>query len=505
MSTDNAQMLDLLAINSATISPDASRVGIVLAAGHGKRIRSENSKMLHEIWGTPSALRVANAVSDGLDSSDQVIVVGIKGEDVIRSAGPKPGRCFAYQENPAIGLPAGTGDAVRVALSTFEPAAQDRDIYIFPGDMGLLKSEVVDRFRTIFEASENDMMLLTGQYSGPTDTNYYGRILRVPEIDISGASSESDRDRVIEIRQHKDILNQDSAQKYEVVFNGKTYAFGRQELLETREIDTLVFAFRESTLREYIHKLDTDNFQKELQLTDLVHQYNQNDLVVRATLAEREEEILAFNVKSVWRQMESIARRWAYEKLKDTITIVDQEDFYIADEVIQQILDLDEQHGPLDIVIGKGVHIDASVKLNRRVQIGDHSRLTGNVVLGEEVHIGVGVECSTYRNQALELGAAVQVLSRNILKGDMQVGAGSRIESGVIMTGSDDWPLRMGERVTVKGTSYLYGCTIDDGLFIEHSVIKCSHVKAIRNDDGAIQPVRYVLPAPQGLDSIEDL
>ena len=505
MSIDSTQMQDLLEKNNAAISSGAARVGIVLAAGHGKRIRSENSKMLHEIWGTPSALRVANAVSEGLDSPDQVIVVGIKGEDVIRSAGPKPGRCFAYQENPVLGLPAGTGDAVRVALSTFEPAVQNRDIYIFPGDMGLLKSEVVERFRMIFEASETDMMLLTGQYSGSTDTNYYGRILRVPETDISGASSGSDRDRVIEIRQHKDILNQDPNQKYEVVFNGKTYAYGRKELLETREIDTLVFAFRESTLREYIHKLDTDNVQKELQLTDLVHQYNQNGLVVRATLAEREEEILAFNVKSVWRQMESIARRWAYEKLKDTITIVDEEDFYIADEVIQQILELDEQHGPLDIVIGKGVHIDRSVRLNRRVQIGDRARLTGNVILGEEVHIGVGAECSTYPNQTLELGPTVQVLSRNILKGDLKIGAGSRIESGVIMTGSDAWPLRMGERVTVKGTSYLYGCRIDDGLSIEHSVIKCSHVRAIRNDDGIIQPVRYVLPAPEGLASIADL
>ena len=33
------------------IDETTPRLGIVLAAGHGKRIRSETSKMLHEIWG----------------------------------------------------------------------------------------------------------------------------------------------------------------------------------------------------------------------------------------------------------------------------------------------------------------------------------------------------------------------------------------------------------------------------------------------------------------------
>ena len=58
-------MLDQL---SMAISPQAARVGIVLAAGHGKRIRSETSKMLHEIWGKPTVVRVADAVESGLES-----------------------------------------------------------------------------------------------------------------------------------------------------------------------------------------------------------------------------------------------------------------------------------------------------------------------------------------------------------------------------------------------------------------------------------------------------
>jgi len=444
-------------------------------------------------------------VYQGLKSPNQVVVVGIMGADVIRSTGCRAGRVFAYQENPVLGLPAGTGDAVRIALDAFVRANDNRDIYIFSGDFGLLTGEVVDRFRQTFETSKADMMMLTGQYSGSADSNYYGRILRVPENDASGTPSGGDRDRVIEIKQHRDILDLGPTESYEIVFNDRTYAFDRQTLLETREIDTLVFAFKESTLREYIHRLKTDNIQGELQLTDLVHRYNQNGLIVLATVAESEEDILAFNVKSVWRQMESIARRWAYERLKDTITIVDEEDFFIDDEVVDQILELDRAKGPLDVVIGKGVHLGSHVRLSRRVQIGDRSELTGNIELGEDVHIGVGVQLSTYPDQTLVLGKAVQVLSRNILKGNLRIGEGSRIESGVIITGSDDYPLDIGKHVTVKGTSYLYGCRIDDGLFIEHSVIKCQHVRAIKTADGSIQPIRYVLPEPEGLGSIGNL
>lgn len=502
---ENGHIPDLLSEFNSTFEPNTSRVGIVLAAGHGKRIRSETSKMLHQIWGRPSALRVATAAREGLESPNQVVVVGIKGIDVIRSTGSEKGRVFAYQENPVIGLPGGTGDAVRTALDAFCDTGKNRDIYVFPGDMGLLSSQVVNRFREIFESSGADMMMLTGEYSGPVRTNYYGRILRVPEEDAAGQSSGDDQDRVIEIRQHRDILDQDPESLYEVEFNGRTHAFHRQTLLETREIDTLTFAFKEAALRQHIAELTTDNAQGELQLTDLVHLFNQNGLVVRATMAEQEEDILAFNVKSVWRQMESIARARVYEILRDTITIVDEEDFYIADEVVDRILELDEAQGPTDIVIGKGAHIGPEVELNRRVHIGDRSELTGHIVLGEDVQIGAGVAMSTYPNQTLKLGNGVQVLSRNILKGNLQIGARSRIESGVIMTGSDEHPLRTGERVTVKGTSYIYGCTVDDDLFIEHSVIQCKHVKAIHNSNGSVQPVRYVLPDPEGLNSITNL
>ena len=505
MSKETQRTQTLLHDLNGEIIPTHPRIGIVLAAGHGKRIRSETSKMLHQIWGRPTVLRVASAVQKGLESPNQIIVVGIKGAEVAHATGSQPGRIFAYQENPVIGLPAGTGDAVRVALQAFPDSGEDRGIYIFLGDMGLLTDSVVAQFRRSFESHPCDMMVLTGAYSGPADQNSYGRIVRIPATDRSGLSSGADSGNVIEIKEHKDILSLDPEEPYEIAYNGRPYAFTRDELLETREINTGVFAFREKQLRAYIDRIDTDNVQGELMLTDLVHIFNQSGRVVRAAQAASEEEVLAFNVKSVWQQMEAIARRWAYERLMDTITIVDEEDFFIADEVIEQILALDKNNGPLDIVIGKGVHIGPQVQLNRRIHIADHCQLHGRVILGEGVRLGFGVQCSTYPDQALILEDGVEVLNRNILKGDLRIGTGSRIESGVIMTGSDSFPMCVGKRVTIKGTSYLYGCQVDDDLLIEHSVIKCKHIEQVRRRDGSMQPIRYVLPQPEGLDSISDL
>ena len=64
-------------------------------------------------------MRVARAVQQGLDSPNQIIVVGIKGADVAKATSAQSGRVFAYQENPVLGLPAGTGDAVTGAASLF--------------------------------------------------------------------------------------------------------------------------------------------------------------------------------------------------------------------------------------------------------------------------------------------------------------------------------------------------------------------------------------------------
>ena len=44
----------------------------------------------------------------------------------------------------------------------------------------------------------------------------------------------------------------------------------------------------------------------------------------------------------------------------------------------------------------------------------------------------------------------------------------------------------------------------EDNLLIEHSVLVKRKVKAVKNEKGEIQPVRYFLPDTEGRDIIKD-
>ena len=87
----------------------SNEVAIILAAGHGKRIKSQTSKMLHKIWEIPTVERVYNACKLGVQNINTVIVVGIKALDVMDVIGKRESNKFAFQEKQN-----GTGHAVQV-------------------------------------------------------------------------------------------------------------------------------------------------------------------------------------------------------------------------------------------------------------------------------------------------------------------------------------------------------------------------------------------------------
>ena len=485
---------------SSDMDLTSDSLAIVLAAGHGKRIKSETSKMLHEIWGVPTVVRVANAAKGGLNSDNQIIVVGIKAKDVAETAGKEVHRRFAFQAEQN-----GTGHAVKIALEAIPNGTYSGDIYIFPGDMGLLSVEAVQKFKDAYHNNPCDMMILTGVFAGAASDNYYGRVLRVPAEDLNGQSAGDDFGKVIEIKEQKDILALEPNETYRVKYKGRTYGFTKEELVNLREFNTGVYALKADKISVYIKKLSTDNVQGELYLTDLIRIFNENDLTVQASEAVDNRTVLGFNVKSVLKEMQRYARENVYEKLKDIITIADEDDFFIADEVVDQIIELDKKSGPLDISVGKGAWLDIGVQLNKGIKIGNHAKLSGCVLLGEGVRIHENVYVSAYSNQTLKVGRNSEIFTGDIIKGNLEIGENCRIESSVNMTGSDEFPTRVGNNVSIKGTSYVFGSTIEDDVWIEHSVLKCKHIIRVENADGTIQAIRYFLPKAEGLEMISDL
>lgn len=485
---------------SSELNYNNKEIAIVLAAGHGKRIKSKTSKMLHRIWGVTTVERVYNACKKAINDINMVFVVGIKADSVITELGKKPNTIYAYQEEQK-----GTGHAVQIALEKIDLNNFDGIIYVLPGDMGLLNSETVDLFRKKFISSNYDMMVLTGIYEGDVTENQYGRIIRAKDFDINNNPCPDIAGNVIQILEHKDILALPENTPYIVEYKGYKFAFRKQELIENREFNSGVYAFKSKPLQQLIYNLNTNNAQNEIYITDLIDLFNKNNYTVGAVSPAEQYVLIGFNNKSVLKEMEKIAREKAYNQLKNIIEIEDPDDFFIDESVIEQIIELDKKGIPLDIFVGKGVHLGKGVQINYNNTFKKNAFLNGNVILGENVTIYENALLSCYPTQKLIVGNNVEILWGDLIKGNIIIGDNTRIESSVNVTGSDEYPTRIGKNVLIKGTSYIFGSIIEDDIFIEHSVLIKKKVDRVVRKDGTVQPVMFYLPTPKGIDVISDL
>lgn len=485
---------------SSNFHYDYNEVAIILAAGHGKRIKSHRSKMLHKIWEVPTVERVYNACRRGIENINTIMVVGIKALDVAEVIGKREANIFAYQETQN-----GTGHAVQVALQKIDKKLFNGIVYVLPGDMGLINKETMTQFREFFISSDSDMMVLTGIFEGKSSDNNYGRIVRIKTADENGAPSGEDNGRVIEIIEYKDILSLHENVPYRVEYNGKFYTFTKQELIDNPEFNSGVYAFKYNYLVELIDKISSDNAQNEIYITDLISLFNQRKLSVKAVSPAEQYVVMGFNNKSVLKEMEAVARHQVYYLLKDIVEIDDPDDFFIHESVIEDIIEADKKNIPLDLKIGQGVYIGKGVKLNYNLELKKNAYVDGNVHFGKNVVVWQNVYLSTFSHQTFKIGDDVEILWGDIIKGNIVIGDGSKIESSVNMTGSDEYPLRIGKKVLIKGTSYIFGSIIEDGIHIEHSVIVKKRVDKLKKRDGSTQPIRFYLPMPEGIDAVEDL
>jgi bifunctional UDP-N-acetylglucosamine pyrophosphorylase / glucosamine-1-phosphate N-acetyltransferase len=484
---------------SSELNYNSSEIAVILAAGHGKRIKSHRSKMLHKILEVPTVERVYNACRNGIEDINTIVVVGIKAADVVKVIGKRENNFFAYQE-----FQNGTGHAVQVALEKVDHKRFDGAVYVLPGDMGLIDKETMKRFREEFLNTQSDMMVLTGIYEGSPEENSYGRIVRVKSKDKEGNPSGFDEGKVIEILEFKDILALPEDKPYELNFNGKIYSYTRRELIENNEFNSGVYAFDFKKLIELINNLSSDNVQNEIYITDLISLFNSRGYSVMAVSPLEHYVVMGFNNKSVLKEMEDVALKKIYNQLKDIIEIDDPEDFFIHEDVVEDIILMDKKNIPLDISIGKGAYIGKGVKLNYNLTLKKNVFVNGNVEFGQNVSVWENVHLSCFPGQTLKIGNNVEILWGDIIKGNIIISDNARIESSVNMTGSDEYPLRIGKNVLIKGTSYIFGSIIEDDVHIEHSVLIRKKVDRLLKK-GNVQPIKFYLPMPSGIDAIEDL
>ncbi|MBL7191073.1 NTP transferase domain-containing protein [bacterium] len=222
---------------------------VILAAGLGKRMKSDIPKVMHHLSGRPLIDWVVDTA--GQCGVDPVIaVVGYKREMVMEHLGDRVR--FAAQEQQL-----GTGHAVeqaREALEDFEGA-----VLILSGDVPLLKVSTIDRLRRMHIQGNYTCTLISCIFKDPSG---YGRIVRNSE----GA--------VIKIVEHKDA---------------------NPEELEIREINSGIYLVEKEILFNSLKEITNDNTQGEYYLTDIVGILLQKRFKVGAMIVEDPLEISGVN------------------------------------------------------------------------------------------------------------------------------------------------------------------------------------------------------------------
>src|SRR3954471_20548095 len=142
-------------------------VAIILAAGHGKRMKSEKAKVLHEVCGRPMINYVVDAAR-GAGARTIVVVVGYGADQVREALGGQPDVLFATQTRQL-----GTGDAVKAC----QPLLKDYSgpAMVLVGDEPLVRpgplTDLMKRQR------DDQAACLLGTAIVPDPTGF-GRIIR---------------------------------------------------------------------------------------------------------------------------------------------------------------------------------------------------------------------------------------------------------------------------------------------------------------------------------------
>ncbi len=302
---------------------------IVLAAGQGTRMRSERPKPLHLLCGRPMVMYVLDAlIGCGLDQA--IIVVGHHAERVSKKLSEHDGGFpldFVEQMSQL-----GTGDAVSVALTAFDDDRDDEDddVLVLPGDSPLLTSKTVAALVDAHRQSGAACTMLSAIVDDPTG---YGRILR------------GKGDRVVGIVEEADATEEQRA---------------------VREVNTSMYCFRRSLLAPALRRVQPDNVQGELYLTDVVGVLYDAGYLVDAITVDDPAEAQGVNDRRQLAAAEAALRSRTNDRwMQAGVTMVDPATTYL-DATVELAADVTLFPGTLlqgRTIVGEGAEIGPDTRL----------------------------------------------------------------------------------------------------------------------------------------------
>ena len=396
---------------------------VILAAGQGKRMKSDLPKVLQPLAGVPLLGHVVSRART-LNPSSIHVVYG-HGGDAVRQSLAKEDLQWALQAEQL-----GTGHAVMQAMPN---VADDELVLVLYGDVPLIRAETL---RQLMDAAGTKAMsLLTVLLENPAG---YGRIVR----NARGAIQK--------------IVEQKDASKAQ---------------LKIREGNSGIMAVPAKLLRRWLGKLRNANAQGEYYLTDVIAMAVKDKVKVTPLIAPTVAEVLGVNDKAQLAELEGMYRAARAKELM------------VAGATLADPARIDVRG---DVSLGRDVFIDANVLLEGKVTLGDRVRIGPNTVL-RDVSIGADtvIHPNSVLEQS-ELGAGciigpyARVRPGSKLGQNVHVGNFVELKKTVIADGSKANHLTyLGDAVIGKGVNIGAGTitcnydgvnksttTIEDGAFI---------------------------------------
>ncbi|WP_273661513.1 bifunctional UDP-N-acetylglucosamine diphosphorylase/glucosamine-1-phosphate N-acetyltransferase GlmU [Corynebacterium heidelbergense] len=307
---------------------------VVLAAGAGTRMRSATPKTLHAIGGRTLLEHSLHAAAQA--HPEHIVAVIGHGRELVGPAVSQTAEHLGRDIKIAVQEEQnGTGHAVQCAMQQLEGFSGT--VIVTNADVPLLTSETL---RRLHEAHVEVPTAVTVLSVAQPDPKGYGRIIRTSDGEVTAIVEEKD-------------------------------ATAEQKVIT--EVNSGVFAFDADILRGALGKLNTNNAQGELYLTDVLGIARSQGHPVRAHMAEDAEELAGVNDRiQLAAAGAELNRRCVREAMRQGATVVDPATTWI---------DVDVQVGR-DVTIHPGTQLKGSTHIADDCEIGPDTTLV-NVEVGE--------------------------------------------------------------------------------------------------------------------------
>jgi bifunctional UDP-N-acetylglucosamine pyrophosphorylase/glucosamine-1-phosphate N-acetyltransferase len=413
---------------------------LIMAAGHGTRMRSSMPKVLHPVCGRPMVEWVVEAARKA--GAGRVVCITRPGEGVAERL---DGTVEIAEQTEG----EGTGAAV---LAAREAIAQSENVLVLSGDHPLVSTELIAELVATHERSRAAATLLTTDRLDPTG---YGRIVR---------GADGSVERIVETKHAESVP---------------------PEELAIREINIGAYAFAGPDLLDALEAVGEEHGERYL--TGVIPVLRERGRPLAAHVTSDTRSAMGVNTRADLIEIETLARRALIERHATagvTFTAPDTVAVDAAVEIGQ------------DTTIGPGVTLSGATRIGSGCSIGPQATIAGSRIadgatvlhavlddadVGEDATVGPfaylrpgaklerNAKVGTFvevKNSTIGPGSKVPHLS---YVGDADVGEGSNLGASTITAnydGRNKHRTTVGDRVrTGIHTSLVAPVTVGDGAY----------------------------------------